>query len=328
MHAEQSTTGAWTLIKVQDIQHKLWELVMKGDLYWAPIGKPQNVLDIVCSTCAWLGPCYLLAVFYFYLIWNRQDNARFRYRSWDLCLHQILTRETQQGTGTGIWAINFAKQHPQAKVTGTDLSLIQPVTAPSNCVFVREDCEEEWVFEHKFDFVHLRTMFTCFNDPRGVMQKIYDNLEPGGWVEYEDSALEFIGVDAEAEEYVRASPVAQWMDLMKRGLWNAVGRDIAVALKYKQWMAEIGFTDVVEKPVLCPVNSWPLDPVDREIGHFCRLDMERALDSTVKMLLAGGLTQEELPAFKESVRWSLGDRNLRGYFIGKSIVICLLPRPS
>lgn len=235
------------------------------------------------------------------------------------------TRDSKQGTGTGIWAINFAKQHPQAKVTGTDLSLIQPVTAPSNCVFVREDCEEEWVFQETFDFVHLRAMCSCFDDPRGVMQKAYNNLEPGGWVEYEDTALEFVGADAEAEEYVQASPVARWIGLMKAGLWNAVGRDFTVALKYKQWMAEIGFTDIVEKPILCPVNSWPLDPADREIGNFFRLDLERALDSTVKLLLAGGLTQEELPAFKESFTWSLGDRKLRGYFISKS-TISIVPR--
>lgn len=34
-------------MKVTDIQHKAYLLAMKGDLYWAPIGKPKNVLDIV-----------------------------------------------------------------------------------------------------------------------------------------------------------------------------------------------------------------------------------------------------------------------------------------
>lgn len=29
-------------------------------------------------------------------------------------------------TGTGIWAIQFAKDHPEANVIGTDLSMIQP----------------------------------------------------------------------------------------------------------------------------------------------------------------------------------------------------------
>lgn len=32
------------------------------------------------------------------------------------------------GTGTGIWAIQLAKQYPRSTVVGTDLSLIQPST--------------------------------------------------------------------------------------------------------------------------------------------------------------------------------------------------------
>ncbi|RSL85348.1 hypothetical protein CDV31_016573 [Fusarium ambrosium] len=36
------------------------------------------------------------------------------------------------GTGTGIWAIDFAESNPQAKVYGSDISLIQPEWVPFN----------------------------------------------------------------------------------------------------------------------------------------------------------------------------------------------------
>lgn len=36
-------------------------------------------------------------------------------------------------TGTGIWAIEFAEEHPGARVVGTDLSPIQPAFVPPNC---------------------------------------------------------------------------------------------------------------------------------------------------------------------------------------------------
>ena len=39
------------------------------------------------------------------------------------------------GTGTGIWAIDFADQHPEANVLGIDLSPIQPGWVPPNCQF-------------------------------------------------------------------------------------------------------------------------------------------------------------------------------------------------
>lgn len=40
------------------------------------------------------------------------------------------------GTGTGIWAIDFADDHPETVVIGVDLSGIQPTYAPPNLVCV------------------------------------------------------------------------------------------------------------------------------------------------------------------------------------------------
>lgn len=61
------------------------------------------------------------------------------------------------GTGTGIWAKQFARHHPGSTVIGTDLSLIQTQdNLPPNVSFVREDSEELWVFDHLFDYIHWR----------------------------------------------------------------------------------------------------------------------------------------------------------------------------
>jgi ubiquinone/menaquinone biosynthesis C-methylase UbiE len=82
------------------------------------------------------------------------------------------------GTGTGIWAIEFAQQQPASHVIGTDISLIQPAddNIPSNCSFERDDVKDQWVFDRLFDYIHLRAMLTCFNDHVGVLQNIYENL--------------------------------------------------------------------------------------------------------------------------------------------------------
>lgn len=247
-----------------DIQHKIWLLMMKGRLYWAPIAQPTDVLDIAC--------------------------------------------------GTGIWAIQLARQHPAATVTGTELSLIQPASAPANCTFIREDAEDPWVFPEgrRFDLVHLRAVCSCFADPRAVMQKAFDQLAPGGWCEYDDFAFEQVPAEPESEAYVRASPSARFLDLATRGLRNA-GRDPQVARKYRGWMEEVGFVDVVEHQLLCPINGWPMDPEDRLLGQFMHLNSEKGVPSMVKVLLASGMPPEEVPEFLEEVKHSIADVKLRAY---------------
>ena len=75
------------------------------------------------------------------------------------------------GTGTGIWAINFADEHSEAEVLGIDLSPIQPDFIPPNVIFEVDDAECPWTFSHKFDYIHSRGMEGTFTDwPRFFQQ--------------------------------------------------------------------------------------------------------------------------------------------------------------
>jgi len=63
------------------------------------------------------------------------------------------------GTGTGIWAIDFADEHPSATVIGTDISPIQPTWVPPNLKFEIDDAQLEWTFaDNDFDYIHIRCL--------------------------------------------------------------------------------------------------------------------------------------------------------------------------
>lgn len=79
-----------------------------------------------------------------------------------------------------------------------------------NCSFVQEDATEPWGYDRKFDYIHLRLMISCFGDDLAVMSHAYDNLLPGGWVEY----LELMPAKGMGEEYESKLPQTH-VDLRK-----------------------------------------------------------------------------------------------------------------
>ncbi|KAH7184400.1 S-adenosyl-L-methionine-dependent methyltransferase [Fusarium oxysporum] len=90
------------------------------------------------------------------------------------------------GTGTGIWAIDFADDHPEAEVLGIDLSPIQPSFVPANVEFQIDDIDEEWNYSAPFTYIHSRMMNMSIQNWEDYLRKIFDNLAPGGYVELQD----------------------------------------------------------------------------------------------------------------------------------------------
>jgi methylase of polypeptide subunit release factors len=78
------------------------------------------------------------------------------------------------GTGTGIWAIDFADQYPSAQVIGNDLSPIQPNIVPPNLQFFVDDIEDSWGYEDQpFDYVHARFLAGSILDWPKLMRQAY-----------------------------------------------------------------------------------------------------------------------------------------------------------
>jgi len=117
-----------------------------------------------------------------------QDLAHEMYRLTLGALHLAPVYEPAQvldvGTGTGIWAIEMADRHPEAQVTGIDLSPIQPELVPENCAFEIDDANMKWTWpENYFDFVHVREMFGSIGDWEAFAQEALHCIKPNGYIE-------------------------------------------------------------------------------------------------------------------------------------------------
>ncbi|KAI1866769.1 hypothetical protein JX265_001142 [Neoarthrinium moseri] len=207
-------------------------------------------------------------------------------------------------TGTGIWASSYSKRYPSSFVIGTDLSAIQPDPQVPNCVFQKDDAESPWVFpaphppdahcvtypcEHRimFDYVHLRMVFTCFDDVRNVIRQAFDNMNSGGWIEFQDVVYDLRAVGYEG------SPLQVYCDGMNRGA-AARGRNLHIAKQYKAFLEEAGFVDVEERQFTLPWSPWPQDSKLRKAGLYNLQNcIEGLMGTGYKMLkLAGHSAQE------------------------------------
>lgn len=207
-------------------------------------------------------------------------------------LHHVL----DVGTGTGIWAIDFADKHPESLVYGIDLSPIQPAMVPPNVVFQVDDLEEPWTFTNKFDFIYSRMMSGAFANwplffkqsfeyvrplpPETLLPCLFSlsclwqncvqnrflssrrNLAPGGYIEVVDYNYPFRVDD---NSLPTNSALQKWTQLMLEGCAKA-GRPIDVAQTFKKQLEDMGFTDVVETQYKWPGNRWPKDPKYKELG--------------------------------------------------------------
>ncbi|ORY64908.1 S-adenosyl-L-methionine-dependent methyltransferase [Pseudomassariella vexata] len=193
-------------------------------------------------------------------------------------------------TGTGLWAIDFAEENQASRVIGTDLSKIQPSRLDiPNCSFIREDSEDPWVFPWKFDYIHLRQVCTCFADTKVVIKQAFDNMNEGGWIEFQDSSVQIMSLDGTTQ----GTRIERWSQLMGRGLM-ALGRDANKARFYKQWLEEAGFVDVVENKYPFPIGPWPTNPKFKKLGSYNLTNVHEGFSGiSLKVLAAAGLSGPE-----------------------------------
>ncbi|OBS20680.1 hypothetical protein FPOA_07019 [Fusarium poae] len=216
------------------------------------------------------------------------------------------------GTGTGIWAIDFADEYPNAEVIGTDLSPIQSNWVPPNVKFELEDATNSWSWsENSFDFVHMRYLIGAIADWGALFREAFRCCKSGGFIESVEVNPTFFSDDETMND---ATAMQTWNRLFKEGS-KAFGRSFCAVEDDVQLLRAAGFVDLQVTEFKVPVGGWAKDPKLRRVGQFLRATIENDLEGYTLMVWQQilGWPKDEYQLFLMEMRKSLRDKNIHGY---------------
>ncbi|KFY48966.1 hypothetical protein V495_00868 [Pseudogymnoascus sp. VKM F-4514 (FW-929)] len=262
------------------------------------------------------------------------------------------------GTGTGIWAMEFADEFPGALVIGTDLSPIQPGFVPPNLKFYVDDFESPWVFPEvgKFDFIHWRSLSGSTGGWSKLYQRAFNNLKPDAWMEaqeydawiYADDDLNLDKAPwtlswvtqlskSSVDFGARAPWTLGWVTQLSKSSvdfgkplnvgrfhkgWMEEAGFVDVEEKaVKGWMEEAGFTDVEEKVVKVPLGPWATGRQLKELGRYERWHTNQSVEAHSMALYARvlGYSTDEANILFAHVRNEFNNRSLHLYTVYRFI---------
>ena len=215
------------------------------------------------------------------------------------------------GTGTGIWAIEFADEHPEVAVLGTDLSPVQPAFVPPNCSFEVDDIESDWTFDCPFDFIHVRFLNVAMRDWPKFFRQAFQHLRPGGWLEVQEFAIGF----PTAPSTVRLNPATVSWTKAIRDAAAKIGIDLLAAAHFGPHLEAAGFDNWRLEKRIWPVGTWPQSPKEKQLGIWAQRNCEDALGAVSLAFLTRieGWTLEQVETVVAAVRNEIRDVDVHQY---------------
>lgn len=106
-----------------------------------------------------------------------------------------------------------------------------------------DNFENEWVYKTKFDYIHGRELEGAVGDERKLFKQIFDNLNPGGYVEFDAG---YAYARSEDGTHDKAENVNLWLKT-GRDAAEKFGKSFENVPKWKSFLEETGFVNVTQE---------------------------------------------------------------------------------
>ncbi|TVY35880.1 putative methyltransferase [Lachnellula subtilissima] len=300
--ASSTTSVSSSIMKHREENGRTYHSYKDGQ-YLYPNDEIFNIMFIPCVTMGNYYPVLLTKIFKF-----------------NVCLTWVRGREY----GPLTMAMNILKQRQRTfpfsnfhstnktQVLGIDLSPIQPAFIPANVTFEVDDVEEPWTYSRKFDLIHARMVTGSLANVPKFFEQAFENTVPGGYIELSDITVPICCDDGTMKD---DSAMLQWILLLLEASKKA-GRDLNVSATYKEQLERVGYTDIVEKIYVWPMNKWPKDPKFKELGLWTCENLVWGVGGLSMALLTRvcGWSVEEVEAYLVNVRKEIRDTRIHSYW--------------
>jgi SAM-dependent methyltransferase len=184
------------------------------------------------------------------------------------------------GFGTGFWLVDMAAKYRNTEFVGIDLANMGPDKILENVTLLYpRDYESPWALgEESWDIIHIQMACGSVSSWPNLYSKVMKHLRPGtGWFEQVEIDLTPRCDDGTLSPDSR---LVEWYNYIAEATFN-IGRPIAYKgdAETHRLLTAAGFKDIRHEAIRIPLNTWPTDPHEWEIGVWYYLSMTGKLNN-------------------------------------------------
>ncbi|KAA8904481.1 S-adenosyl-L-methionine-dependent methyltransferase [Sphaerosporella brunnea] len=182
------------------------------------------------------------------------------------------------GYGSGAWAVDVAEKYPDCQVVGVDITPhMQPDGVPRNLWLQADDLNDPFTFpSNEFDLVHSRGVVTGINKDRwpSYIQDCVRVCKPGGWLQFVEP---YHNIQSDNGTLTNDHALRQVSTYFSHAIGDV--KDIRAPMRLGEMMRNAGLVGVATQMVQLPLNGWPTDPRNKQIGEMFNKPYKDAIAS-------------------------------------------------